>query len=321
MIIDCSNTLPEFRFDGSFEEDPRNSKYVELFGSTWAKWVDMPKEKFYERLTSMPQDKVMTEIYEKIQDEFQFKDFLKLLRNNNVVYHAIHNMDYGRNGDIPPVDHDYVAEIMNKNPNQFIGFAGYNPHKGTESIKVVRKALLEQGYKAVVIPPYEHGLTADDRRYYPLYSLCDELGVPIWIHTSINYYNDTSVFIDHPRQLEKPLIDFKNLKIIAGHGGWPWFNDLLALLMKYENLYVDISAFHPKYISKPNTGWDLFMYYANNLIQDQIVFGSDWVTIGVPLDNILKEINNWDLKNKVKEKLMYKNANRLFQLRLEDKNM
>lgn len=316
MIIDCSNTLPEFRFDGSFEEDPNNKKYVELFGNTWAKLAGVSNEEFYKRLQTLPQNEVMEDIYEKLKTKFNFANFLDMLDESGITYHAIHNMDYGRDKHEKPSDHDKVANIIKNNPNRFIAFAGYNPHKGTESIKVVRKAILEQGYKAVVIPPYEHGLSPDDRRYYPLYSLCDELNIPIWIHSSINYYDDVSVSIDHPKNLEKPLMDFKNLKIIAGHGGWPWFNDLLALLLKYENLHLDMSAFRPKYINQPNTGWDMFMYYANNLIQNQIVFGSDWVTIGIPIANILSEIEEWDLKSEVREKMMWKNANKLFKLGL-----
>lgn len=319
MIIDCSNTLPEFRFDGSFEADPNNKKYVELFGSTWAKLAGFSKEEFNKRLQTLPQNEVMEDIYEKLKEEFSFDNYLEILDESGITYQAIHNMDYGRDKHEKPTDHEEVAKIMESNPNRFIGFAGYNPHKGTESIKVVRKALLEQGYKAVVIPPYEHGLSPDDHRYYPLYSLCDELNIPIWIHSSINYYDDVSVFIDHPKALEKPLMDFKNLKIIAGHGGWPWFDDLLALLLKYDNLFVDISAFRPKYIAKPNTGWDMFMYYANNLIQNQVLFGSDSVTIGIPISNILSEIEEWDLKPLVKEKMMWRNANELFNLGLTDK--
>lgn len=317
MIIDCSNTIPQFRFDGSFEADPNNNKYVELFGSTWARLAGVSQEEFIKRSQTVPQEKLMEDIYKKLKEEFNFENFLEMLEESGVTYHAIHNIDYGRDKYEEPVDHDEVAKIIKENPNQFIAYAGYNPHKGTESIKVVRKALLEQGYKGAVIAPYEHGLHADDRRYYPLYSLCDELGIPVWIHTSINYYRDVSVSIDHPNYLEKPLMDFANLKIIAGHGGWPWFNDLLALLLKYDNLYMDISAFRPKYIAQPNTGWDMFMYYINNLIQNQVVFGSDWVTIGVPLKEVLSEIEEWDLKPTVKEKFLWKNANRLFDLNLQ----
>lgn len=319
MIIDCSNTIPEYRFDGTFEEDPKNSKYVKLFGSTWAQWAGMSKEEFSKRLAGNESAKeIMQEVNNRLKEELSMDNFIKMLDESEVRYHAIHNMDYGRDKYESPADHDRTAQILEEYPDRFIAYAGYNPHKGTESLKVVRKALLEQGYRGVVIAPYEHGIGADDRRYYPLYSLCDELEVPIWIHSSINYYDNESVFIDHPKSLEKPLNDFANLKIIAGHGGWPWIQDLIAMLLKYDNLYVDISAFRPKYINMKDTGWDMFMYYADNLIQNQLVFGSDWVTIGMPIKQILSEVEEWDLKDSVREKMMWKNANRLFKLNLTE---
>lgn len=318
MIIDCSNTIPEYRFDGSFEADPRNITYVKLFGSTLASYVGMSKEEFIEKLNRSSAVEVTSEIYEKLKPEYTMDKFINMLDEAGIALHAIHNMDYGRNKYEEPADHERTAEILREYPDRFIAYAGFNPHKGEKSLQVVRKALEEKGYKAVVIPPYEHGITADDSRYYPVYALCEELNVPIWIHSSINYYLDESVFTGHPKHLEKPLLDFKNLKIIAGHGGWPWNQDLIALMLKHDNLYLDFSAFKPKYVNTPNTGWDMLMHYANNLLQDQIVFGSDWVTIGVPIKEIIAEMEEWDLKPHVREKLMWRNANKLFNLNLPE---
>lgn len=316
MIIDCSNTLPEFQFESSSEINYKNEEYRKLFGQRWARLAGWTKEEFMEKVAHKPAEEVTQEVYAKLATDFSMDKFLKMLSDSDIAYHAIHNMDYGRDSSEEPVDHDYIAEIIKKYPNKFIAYAGFNPHKGTKSLKVVRKALTEQGYKAVVIPPYEHGVKADDRKYYPLYALCEELDVPIWIHSSINYYRETSVFIDHPSNLEAPLIDFPHLKIIAGHGGWPWIPDIMAMLLKYKNLHVDTSAFRPKYIAQPNTGWDMFMYYANSLIQDQIVFGSDWLTIGIPIKEFMAEVEEWPLKDSVREKYYWKNANKLFKLGL-----
>lgn len=319
MIIDCSNTLPEFAFTIDSTPDPKNEGYLRLFGPRWAQLAGWSKAEFFQKLETQSHKKVLDELNSILNERFLLENFLNMLSDANVAYHAIHNMDYGRDGSVPPVDHDYVAEILKKYPDRFIGFAGYNPHKGTESLKVVRKAVTEQGYKAVVLPPYEHGLKADDRKYYPLYALCDELDIPIWIHSSINYYKETSVFIDHPSNLEAPLTDFRNLKIIAGHGGWPWVPDMMAMLLKYENLYVDTSAFRPKYIAEPNTGWDMFMYYANSLIQDKIVFASDWLSVGMPIKDFMKEVDAWPLKDSVRAKFYWQNANRLFKLGLTNR--
>lgn len=61
------------------------------------------------------------------------------------------------------------------------------------------------------------------------------------------------------------------------------------------------------------------MYYANNLIQDNILFGSDWLTLGLPIDEFINEVEKWPLKESVREKFYWKNANRLFKLNLESR--
>lgn len=316
MIIDVSNTLPIFQFEQMEEIDKKNEEYMLLFAPRWAKLVGWTKEDLANKLNANTKKEVINELFSILKKEYSMDKFNQLLKESNVVKHAIHNLDYGRSKYEDPVSHEETANILTEYPNQYIGFAGYNPHKGTESLKVVKKAILEQGFEAVVIAPYDHGMHANDKRYYPLYSFCDEHNIPVWIHASINYFQETSVYIDHPKYLEDPLIHFDNLKIIAGHGGWPWIPDMIALLLKYDRLYIDTSAFRPKYIGMENTGWEMFLQYANTLIQDQILFGSDWLTLGLPIKEFLEEVKDWNLKDEVMEKFLWKNANKLFGFNL-----
>lgn len=312
MIIDVSNTLPIFQFEQAEQIDEKNEEYIMLFAPRWANLVGWSKEDLYEKMQKYSIVEVVNELFGILEKEYSMDKFSQLLKESNVVKHAIHNLDYGRSKYELPEDHDRTAKILKEYPGQYIGFAGYNPHKGTKSLRVVKKAILEQGFEAVVIAPYDHGLHANDKRYYPLYSFCDEHGIPVWIHASINYFQETSAFIDHPKYLEEPLLHFDNLKLIAGHGGWPWIPDMIALLLKYDRLYVDTSAFRPKYIGMPNTGWEMFLQYANTLIQDQILFGSDWLTLGLPIKDFVAEVESWNLKDEVLEKFLWKNANQLF---------
>jgi hypothetical protein len=240
-------------------------------------------------------------------------NFVRILKENGITWSALHNMDES-NVSGSAVPNEYVADIIKKYPNQFIAFTGYNPHKPTESLANVRQALDDLGFKAAVFRPFVHGLYANDQRYYPLYSLCETRGVPIWIHTSVNWMSNVSMYYGHPRYLEQVLIDFPRLKIIAGHGGWPWIPDMVLMLWKYDNLYTDTSAHRPKYLSTPDTGWDMFMRYANSTIQDKILFGSDWLSMGMHIKDVLKEVDEWPLKDGVKEKFLYKNSARVFNL-------
>ncbi len=316
MIIDTSNTIPtrEMLFADLFTPQTGMEGYIKLFGAKWANWLGMTAEEFDKVTDSLSGNELREEMIRRAETgPISMDNFVKILRENGITWSALHNMDesnlYGS-----AVPNQYVADIIKKYPNQFIAFTGYNPHKPVESLANVEHALNNLGFKAVVFRPFIHGCYASDQRYYPLYSLCEKKGVPIWIHTSVNWMANISMYYGHPRYLEPVLIDFPRLKIIAGHGGWPWIPDVVLMLWKYDNLYADTSAHRPKYLSTPDTGWDMFMRYANSTIQDKILFGSDWLSIGMHIKDVLKEIDQWPLKDSVKEKFFYKNSARVFNL-------
>ena len=316
MIIDTSNTIPtrEMLFGDLFTPQPGMEGYIKLFGAKWAGWLGMTNEEFNKITDSLSGDELREELIRRGENgPIGMDNFIKILKENGITWSALHNMDES-NLSGSAVPNQYVADIIKKYPNQFIAFTGYNPHKSAESLANVEDALNNLGFKAVVFRPFIHGCYANDQRYYPLYHLCEKKGVPIWIHTSVNWMNNISMYYGHPRYLEQVLIDFPRLKIIAGHGGWPWIPDIVLMLWKYDNLYTDTSAHRPKYLSTPDTGWDMFMRYANSTIQDKILFGSDWLSMGMHIKDVLKEVDQWPLKDSVKEKFFYKNSARVFNL-------
>jgi len=316
MIIDTSNTIPtrEMLFADIFSPAPGMEGYFKLFGARWSSWFGMQPGEFAEAAGKLVDDEFREMLLNKVENgPLSMDNFIKLLKEAGITWSALHNMEES-NVSGTCVPNEYIADICNKYPGQFIPFTGYNPHKGTESLARAEHAFKSLGFKAAVFRPFIHGLYASDKRYYPLYSLCESLDVPIWIHTSVNWMQGKSIYFGHPSYLEPVLIDFPRLKIIAGHGGWPWIPDIVLLMWKYDNLYADTSAHRPKYIASPGSGWEMFMRFANSTIQDKILFGSDWLSMGIPIRYILKEVDEWPLKDSVKEKFLYKNSLRVFNL-------
>src|SRR5438046_10458686 len=95
------------------------------------------------------------------------------------------------------------------------------------------------------------GLPADDRRYYPFYAKCVELGIPLSIHTSANWTSVAVNDLGHPRHLDPVARDFPELRIIMSHGGYPWVLEACLLAWKYENVYLELAAHRPKYLAEP----------------------------------------------------------------------
>ena len=84
-----------------------------------------------------------------------------------------------------------------------------------------------------------------DRRFYPVYVACCELGVPFC--TQIGHTGPLMPSeVGRPVYLDRVALDFPELKIVAGHIGYPWTDEAIALVTKHENVTIDTSAYTAK---------------------------------------------------------------------------
>ena len=100
--------------------------------------------------------------------------------------------------------------------------------------------------------------------------------------------------------------DVPELTIIMAHPAFPWVDEQLAVLVHKGNVFMDISGWSPKYF-RP-----LLIQYANTLIQDKVMFGSDH-PIMTP-DRWLADFAEAPFRDEVREKILWKNANRILGL-------
>ena len=200
---------------------------------------------------------------------------------------------------------DAVATYSDK----FFGVVSVDPRKGvSQALADLRQAVASTS-KCVgfSLQPAFLDLLPEAARLYPLYQFCEERGIPVWLHTGINYAPNHSMEADRPIHLERILLDFPNIRLVACHSGWPWVGELCALARKfYPRVYLEIGGVAPRYIFSQGTGWDPFLQYANTLLQDQILFGTDWPII--PFDRAIREIQAAPLKEAVKAKILYENG-------------
>ena len=99
---------------------------------------------------------------------------------------------------------------------------------------------------------------------------------------------------------------------MAVHGGWPWVLEMIAISWKYPHVYIEVSGTMPKYIMTPNTGWEPLLVHGNGLLQDRVLWGSNWPMIE-PKES-LGWVRKFPLKEEVKEKWLGGNAERLLRL-------
>jgi uncharacterized protein len=205
-------------------------------------------------------------------------------------------------------NNDSVIEFVKEFPNKFIGFIGLDPHKGMRAINELKASVADLGMRGAAVDPYLAQIYANDAKYYPIYSKCCELDIPI-IFTTGPATLVPNAIIDHvaPRYIDFVARDFPELKIIISHGGYPWVNEAITVAQRNRNVYIDLS----EYEFSPMA--EAYVEAANTMIGDKILYASAHPFVDFRI--ALKNYEKLQFKPDVKQKIMYDNAAKLLGLR------
>jgi uncharacterized protein len=209
---------------------------------------------------------------------------------------------------------DEVAELLREYPDRFLGLARISGLHGMRGVRELEYRVREQKFAALGVSALVDGIPASDRRYYPLYAKAVELDIPVRIYSSMNYATDRPYDLGHPRHLDQVAIDFPELTLIGGLGGWPWVNEMVALVRRHPRLHLDTSAHRAKYLGQRGSGWEMLLQFGNTLIQDKVLVGLSAGLVSQPHATLIEEYLALPLKDSVKEKWLYANAARVFRL-------
>ena len=207
---------------------------------------------------------------------------------------------------------DEVANLLRRYPDRFIGLARISAFTGMAGVRELERRVKDEGFHALGVSALVDKIPASDRRFYPLYAKAAELGIPVRIYSSMNYATDRPYDLGHPRHLDQVAMDFPELTLIGGLGGWPWVNEMVALVRRHPRLHLDTSAHRAKYLGQPGSGWEMLIQFGNTLIQDKVLVGLSAGLVGQPYETLIEEYLGLPLKDTVKEKWLFKNAARIF---------
>jgi predicted TIM-barrel fold metal-dependent hydrolase len=169
-----------------------------------------------------------------------------------------------------------VAELVSRRPDLFVGgIAGVDPRE-PDALDELEWAHDELGLRGLVVQPGFLGLPATDARCYPLYAYCERRGVPVTIHTGINFTPHGPIELGRPLYVDRVACDFPNLVLVCNHGGWPWVTESLAVAWKHQNVYLEFGAIAPKYLADPRGGWQPLPHWMRTQLKDKILLGTDW---------------------------------------------
>ncbi|MCX7676534.1 MAG: amidohydrolase family protein, partial [Alteraurantiacibacter sp.] len=110
----------------------------------------------------------------------------------------------------------------------------------------------------------------------------------------------------NPMHLDDVAIHFPDMQIVIAHPSWPWQDEALSVAMHKPNVWIDLSGWSPKYFPAQ------LVQYANTLLKDRVLFGSDYPLI-TP-DRWMKDFEAAGFRDEVKPLILKDNAKRLLGL-------
>ena len=159
-------------------------------------------------------------------------------------------------------------------------------------------------------PFYPH-----DRRCQVIYDLAMEFDVPVMIHSGDTYTPSGKVRYSHPIHIDDVAVDNPELKIVICHIGNPWIRDCMEVVYKNKNVYADISGlvlgdFTSKFKKFMLQQVKEMILYAGE--PQYLLYGTDWPICR--MRTYLQFVDGLGLSTDAKEKILWKNAKRLFKL-------
>lgn len=205
--------------------------------------------------------------------------------------------------DFPVLSHNATYALdAGKRTERMVSFGSVHPYSWDVAGKLDAQA--HRGARGIKVHPAVQGVRPDDARAMKLYRMCGDRNLIVLWHCGP--VGIVSKGADHRCQVrfyEKPIAENPKTTFVLGHAGALQFEDALALVKKYPNVYLEIS-------SQGLHGVRRIVESAN---ADRITLGSDWPFYHAALP-IAKVLIATEGKRDLRRKVLYENAARLLQL-------
>jgi predicted TIM-barrel fold metal-dependent hydrolase len=205
-------------------------------------------------------------------------------------------------------DDDAIFEALAPHKDELFATVRMDPHAGVRGIR--RLVELHSKYpfiKSVSLSPHAiyPFIHPNSKEFYPIYAKCVELDLPVFINVGFPGPR-VPAWTQDPMHLDEVCWFFPDLTVIMRHGGQPWEDVCVKLMLRWPNLYYATTAMAPKFYPKQ------IIDYMNTRGSDKIIHCGYWPLI--PYERHFEELSKLDLKPEVWPKFLAENARKAFRL-------
>lgn len=161
------------------------------------------------------------------------------------------------------------------------------------------------------------------QQFHQLAKLAEHYQLPLMFHGGYLQCHETDLSCAiNPKLLENIVKSFPSNKFIISHLAWPFIDDLISMILRYDNILTDMSGMLDSYKTKHTFGACVegLKKFLGNCGPSKLMFGTDF-PIQTHADSIqLVESAMNDYSEIDKKRVYYDNANALLYKKKEVKN-
>jgi predicted TIM-barrel fold metal-dependent hydrolase len=210
-----------------------------------------------------------------------------------------------------PVSPDDPVSLraLQQHSDRLLGSFMVDPVRGMETVRALESAVHELGVVAATFFPCGcvPQVPIDDRMVYPVYAKCVELDIPIFVNAGVPGPR-VPMDAQDVALVDKVCWFFPDLRIVLRHGGEPWVDLAVKLMVKWPNLYYSTSAFAPKYYPQA------IIDYANSSRGAGKVIYAGYYPSGLSLERIFRELADLPLREETWPRFLRDNAREVLKL-------
>jgi predicted TIM-barrel fold metal-dependent hydrolase len=243
---------------------------------------------------------------------YMFKDLPEVDGAVPFDAYLVSEMDrWGVSAGLLPVtfaDDDLGRHAVDAHPGRLYGSFAVDPTKGMDDVRALTRAVRELGVRAAACFPCGTNpqVAINDAQMYPLYAACVELDIPMFINTGVPGPR-FPMAPQHVEHLDEVCYDFPELVLVSRHGGEPWTELMVKLMLKWPGLHYSTSAFAPKHYPKA------IIDYANSRGAEKVMYAG-YFPMGLSLERIFTELPRVPLEDDVWPRFLHGNARRVLKL-------
>jgi uncharacterized protein len=208
--------------------------------------------------------------------------------------------------DLPPrtTSNDDLARVQRDNPGSFLAVGGIDVSNAFhDALAEIDRCANELNMRAVCIEPGRApGCLISDERLYPIYEKCQYLDLTMIIQTSGGLGGQ---YVDYanPKYVEIMAETFPRLRIICGHGCYPYVREAIVMASRRDNVWLSPDGY---FFHMGHEDWVKAISYNLMGFSERFLFGSAYplTAIGLFVENFMKV--SW--REEVLEKIFYRNA-------------